>query len=99
MLPRLHFEPTKDECRIYIEGKDAVAVGYIRPARDGYWFGKMKLHGYVPSATGSDWQTVAGEFEAWVAAGMPSDSDLLKQTAEKRSAENAATAYGIFRRG
>jgi hypothetical protein len=72
----LRFEAEADGVYIYLQGNDKPIGRIIFSC--GRWYGEMKLDGYHAGAVGEAQQTVVDEFEAWIAAGMPPESPLLK---------------------
>jgi hypothetical protein len=77
----LRFEAEADGLYIYQLGHDN-PIGRIIFCY-GDWYGEMTLDGYYATAVGKTQQTVVDEFEAWIAAGMPPESPLLKLDSSK----------------
>jgi hypothetical protein len=75
----LSFERREDGWDIYLLGRDKPIGGISRYSVSGDgWFGKMSIDGRLARLFGGSPQEIIDEFEAWVAAGMPPESPLLK---------------------
>jgi len=74
----LGFDFRNGNWSIYLHGRDK-PIGDIVPLPEGGWFGQMSLDGYNVSERGANPQIIVDAFEAWVAAGMPSNSSLLDE--------------------
>jgi hypothetical protein len=70
----LRFEGDSDRLAIILIGREQ-PIGYIRPL-NGQWFGEMTLDGYKVGYTANDANEIAGEFQAWVASGLPPSPKL-----------------------
>jgi hypothetical protein len=76
----LRFERKEDQWDIYLPSRDK-PIGEIfrsRPRSDE-WIGRMTLDGYRAWTSSKNPQDIVDEFEAWVAAGTPANSPLLRQ--------------------
>jgi hypothetical protein len=62
---------------IYLGGRDR-SIGNISHVPKRGWFGQLRLDGRDATTLGDSEQKVVDEFDAWVAAGMPADSPLLR---------------------
>jgi len=74
----LGFDFRNGNWSVYLHGRDK-PIGDIVPFPEGGWFGQMSLDGYNVSERGANPQIIVDAFEAWVAAGMPSNSSLLDE--------------------
>jgi hypothetical protein len=62
---------------IYLAGRDRL-IGNIVQVPPWGWLGQLRLDGRDADTLGDSEQKVVDEFEAWVAAGTPADSPLLR---------------------
>ena|SRR5215469_12498306 len=74
----LSFERKEDGWDIYLPSRDKPIGEIFRSRSCDQWIGRMTLEGYRALTSNKYPQNIVDEFEAWVAAGTPTDSPLVR---------------------